>query len=140
MSENQLHSRYSVKPGRVPSAVAAVFGVGAVVFGLCWTAIASSLTAGIPYVGTFFTGFGIFFISMAVIGVLYNAYNAAHPNRIATFDIERTTTIDVDPSKQGIVPADNLNAHFCSHCGAEVAGDANFCYRCGDKLANQLRP
>ena len=77
----------SIKPGRGPSAMAAVGGVFAVIFGIFWIVMASSITSGMGGVGFIFPLFGVFFVIMAIGGVVYNAKNATSENRFSTFDI-----------------------------------------------------
>lgn len=57
----------SIKPGRGPSMMSGIAGIGAVVFGVFWTIMAVQMGAPI-----FFAAFGIIFIVMAIVGVIYN--------------------------------------------------------------------
>jgi hypothetical protein len=79
---------HSIKPGRGPSVMGAVGGVVAVVFGVFWTIMASSMTENAPGpMRFFFPLFGVLFVVMGIANVVYNLYNASNPNRLSHLDI-----------------------------------------------------
>ena len=61
----------SIKPGRGPSMMSGIAGIGAVIFGIFWTIMAVQMGAPI-----FFAAFGIIFVVTAIFGVIYNMNNA----------------------------------------------------------------
>jgi hypothetical protein len=66
----------------------AVGGVVAVIFGVFWTIMASSMTGNAPGpIRFFFPLFGVAFVVIGIAGVVYNLYNASNPNRLSEFDI-----------------------------------------------------
>ncbi|MGJ8724306.1 MAG: SHOCT domain-containing protein [Roseibacillus sp.] len=78
----------SIKPGRGPSAMAAVGGVIAVIFGIFWIGMASEISGSFGGgIASFFPLFGVLFVVVAIIGVLYNVKNATSKDRFSTFDI-----------------------------------------------------
>ena len=72
----------SIKPGRGPSMMSGIAGIGAVAFGsiLDHHGCADGRA-------DFFAAFGIIFIVMAIVGVIYNMHNATGEKRYAAFDI-----------------------------------------------------
>ncbi|MEM9280526.1 MAG: SHOCT domain-containing protein [Verrucomicrobiota bacterium] len=100
----------SIKPGRGPSAMGAVVGVFVVIFGIFWTVMVSSQTRDSPFpgVGVIFSLFGVVFVIMAIVGVIYNARNATSRNRFSSFDI---TSSEEEP--------DPLNERFGSQQAAD---------------------
>jgi len=134
---------HSIKPGRGSSLIGAVMGLGAVVFGIFWTYMAYS--NGAPL---FFAGFGVFFVVMALVGVITSIYNATQKNRISSFDITSGSE-EFDPiaKAMGFAPSrtqDDTNgtatrqydaSGFCPFCGNQVENpEHKFCARCGKKL------
>ena len=123
---------YSVKPGRGPSAFGVVGAAIAVVFGLFWTAQASS--SGAP---DFMVGFGVVFVLVAISSGFYHVYNATASNRASEFDVVHHSE-ELDPLSQhfsshpsGSNPGDDTVDGFCPYCGATVTHDFSFCPRCG---------
>lgn len=125
----------SVKPGRGPSLLSAIAGLGAAVFGIIW--IIAALKMGAPI---FMALFGIVFVVIAVAGVVYNAHNAAAENRYSEFDI---TDGDEEPDPLSLRfsnrerPASETpraGSAFCPYCGAAIREDFVYCPRCGRKL------
>ena len=64
-----------IKPGRGPSAMGALGSVIAVVFGIFWTVSAASMGAPIS-----FSIFGVLFVIVGIVQVVYNFKNAAGKN------------------------------------------------------------
>ena len=71
----------SVKPGRGPSMMNAVIGIAVALFGVFWTVMAISGGAWIM------APFGIIFVVIAIVQVIYNFKNATGKNRYSEFDI-----------------------------------------------------
>ena len=61
----------SVKPGRGPSMMSAIVGIFVAIFGVVWTIAAVSMGAGI------FGLFGLVFVAIAIVQVIYNFKNCA---------------------------------------------------------------
>lgn len=99
----------SIKPGRGPSMMSGIAGIGAVVFGVFWTIMAVQMGAPI-----FFAAFGIIFIVMAIVGVIYNMNNATGENRFSAFDI-------VDEGEE----TDPLNERFSRNVKTDSAGQTD---------------
>ena len=72
----------SIKPGRGPSAMGAVGAIIAVVFGVIWTGMASSMNAP-----PLFPLFGVLFILIGIGQAVYHFINAAGKNRFSVYDI-----------------------------------------------------
>ena len=86
-----------IKPGRGPSALGALGGIIAVVFGVFWTAMAFSMTRGAPEpFASFFPFFGVLFVVIGIANVGYNLYNATQRKRMSVFDIA-TSAEESDP-------------------------------------------
>lgn len=125
----------SVKPGRGPSFMSAVVGIFVAVFGVAWTIMAVSAGAG------FMGIFGLIFVAIAIIQVIYNFKNATGKNRYSEFDITEDDE-EVDPWNQRFGERkdereefDNRNqGNFCPYCGAKIESDFSFCQKCGKKL------
>lgn len=94
---------FGVKPGRGPSALGALAGVGAVIFGIFWTILAFSITRNSPFpmVGTIFPLFGIGFVLFGICRVVYDLRNATAQ--------DRNSLVDVVPEEQ---EQDPLNTRF----------------------------
>lgn len=141
----------SIKPGRGPSMMSGIAGIGAAVFGIFWTIMAAQ--TGVP----FFAAFGIIFVVMAVVGVIYNMKNAAGEKRYSAFDIVdegeeedplnerfgRSAKADSDERTDAEAPGsqgEHFHAgpqgenNFCPYCGAPVKETYTFCRKCGRKL------
>jgi len=134
---------YSVKPGRGPSAIGAVAGIFAGLFGVIWTIAAASM--GAP---GFMVAFGVIFIIMALVGVGYNIFNAANKNRMSSFDIT-TQNEESDPIAKAMGYDSNeynrnhqaepdsprkIPGGFCPYCGEKVKSDFDFCPKCGKDI------
>lgn len=125
----------SIKPGRGPSAMGALASVIAVIFGIFWTITAASM--GAP---GFFPLFGVLFIILGIVQVVYNLKNATGENRYSTFDIVEDGE-EPDPlGRRFGAEADGASAdmdggfRFCPYCGAKLGDEFTFCGKCGKKL------
>jgi hypothetical protein len=127
----------SIKPGRGPSAMNAVSEIGAAIFGIFWTV--TTVKIGAPII---FPAFGILFIVMAVIGIIYNVKNTAGKNRMSMFDItengEETDPIEKYIKKEGqdkeIFNA-SADVNFCPYCGKKLDQSYSYCPKCGKDLS-----
>ena len=129
----------SIKPGRGPSVMGAFGAVIAVIFGVFWTIAAVSM--GAP---GFFPLFGVLFILMGVVQVVYNLKNATGENRYSAFDIvedgEEPDPLDhrfraaSGPDRDADAPAAGGGFRFCPYCGARLGDEFTFCGKCGKKL------
>lgn len=91
---------YSIKPGRGPSGLNAISGIVAVVFGIFWTILACAITHDAPSpVGVIFPVFGVLFVIIGIVKVIYNASNATRENRFSSLDIT-TDLEEPDPLNQ----------------------------------------
>jgi hypothetical protein len=133
---------YSVKPGRGPSAMGAIGGIGAGIFGVIWTIAAASM--GAP---TFFVLFGVVFIIIAIATTVYHFHNATQKNRMSTFDIttgsEETDPIaqalghTQSPPQQDSTPHDSprrFEGDFCPFCGTKISAEFDYCPKCGKDI------
>lgn len=141
----------SIKPGRGPSMMSGIAGIGAAAFGVFWTIMAAQ--TGVP----FFAAFGIIFVVMAVVGVIYNMKNATGEKRYSAFDIVdegeeedplnerfgRNAKADSDERTDAEAPGsreERIHAvpqgenNFCPYCGAPVKETYTFCRKCGRRL------
>lgn len=125
----------SIKPGRGPSKMNALSGIFVALFGVFWTGI-------VIYFGAWFMApFGLIFIAIAVINVIYNYKNATGEERYSEYDI-------VDESEEG----DPLNrryggnnkdifdtgeaysgekSNYCPYCGKRIKSEYEYCPYCG---------
>lgn len=125
----------SIKPGRGPSMMNGIAGIGAAIFGVVWTMIAFSVGAG------FMAIFGFVFIGMAIANVIYNFKNATSENRYSMFDITYDNE-EPDPLNQkyrrqnnhSYQPSNSSKGEFCPYCGNGVKKEFEFCNKCGKKL------
>ena len=124
----------SIKPGRGPSMISAIAGIGAILFGIVWTVSASAMGGG------FMGIFGLVFIVVAIINVIYNFKNATSENRYSAFDITDETQ-EPDPLNQRFgrqipsnQPGTSGGSAFCPYCGTKVKDDFAFCHKCGKEL------
>lgn len=130
----------SIKPGRGPSAMGALGSVVAVIFGVFWTILASSMGAPV-----FFPIFGVLFIILGVVQAVYHFKNATGENRYSSFDIVDSRE-EPDPLEQRFGPDRDFretppasdgspdSSAYCPYCGAPVESDFAFCAKCGRKL------
>lgn len=137
----------SIKPGRGPSMMGAIVGAAVVIFGILWTVGAANITSeanmmfgGDPFtdtMSTIFPLFGVVFVGVAVVGVIYNLKNATGKNRYSEFDIVDGDE-EPDPLNQRFGEAgeekDAKEGSFCPYCGNKIEGDYVYCNRCGKRL------
>jgi len=135
---------YSIKPGRGPSAMGAIGGVAAAIFGVCWTIGAASM--GAPW---FFVLWGVVFVGLAVVGIAYNFHNAMQRDRMSSFDITTgqeegdpvARALGYDPRADDERPGRRdkeerrrFDGDFCPFCGAEASRDFDYCPKCGKDI------
>ena len=129
-----------IKPGRGPSAMGAVSSAVAVIFGIFWTITAASM--GAP---GFFPLFGVLFIIIGIIQVIYNLKNATGKNRFSQFDITDSNEEpdplnkmirerENEPSEFSDIDKTNTSSNFCPYCGSEITEEYIFCKNCGKKI------
>ena len=131
-------SRYSVKPGRGPSAFGAVGDVIGAVFGVIWIVFAIWLTADAPWplVKIIFPLFGVVAVIASIASAVYHTHNATQPNRFSEFDVVPSDS-EPDPvfdpqRRQTNIPS----AKFCSNCGSGLRTSDRFCSSCGQRAAD----
>lgn len=157
-NENNLkESNYnmkSIKPGRGPSMMSGIMGIGVGLFGVFWTIMAASMGGG------FIAIFGIIFVLIAISQVVYSFKNATNKDRYSILDITddseekdplnikygRTNTKNMSGDLLNSVfsdskPPENFNNinnvienNFCPFCGNKLLSDFEFCNKCGRKL------
>lgn len=129
----------SIKPGRGPSAMGFIGSIAAIIFGIFWTIMASSMGAPV-----FFPIFGVIFIILGIFQAAYNFKNATGENRFSTFDITsddeesdplnemfgKTKYHDIKRSAN----SDNSESNFCPYCGNKTDDEHKFCRKCGKAL------
>lgn len=128
----------SIKPGRGPSGMSAIASVFAVIFGIFWTIMASSMGAPI-----LFPMFGVLFVIMGIVQAVYHYKNATGENRFSSFDITDESE-ESDPIQEMLFPKNeqvnsenhiqNEKIRFCPYCGASVEENFEFCSHCGKML------
>ena len=128
----------SVKPGRGPSAMGAMGSIAAVIFGIFWTVMATSMGAPV-----FFPIFGVIFIVMGIVQALYHFKNATGENRYSEFDIVDSAE-EPDPWDQRFganrapeTPPEEPESEdfrYCPYCGARLGSGFTFCGKCGKRL------
>lgn len=115
--------------------MSAVVGIFVALFGVIWTIAAVSTGAGI------FGLFGLIFVAIAIVNVVYNFKNATGKNRYSSFDITDDGE-EIDPwnerfgEKREYMQKENIGADskYCPYCGAKAQGDFEFCNQCGKRL------
>lgn len=137
----------SIKPGRGPSGMSFIGSIYAIIFGVFWTIIATTITSGSPFgiVGVIFPLFGVIFVIFGIVQAMYHYKNARGKNRYSMFDITDSTE-ESDPANNWIKSeADNIENSFqnkfknegmryCPYCGSNLEGDYNFCPKCGKEI------
>lgn len=127
---------YSVKPGRGPSLMGGVMGLVVAVFGVFWCITAAG--AGAPW---FFVGFGVVFVTIALLGSGSSFYNATSRRRFSSFDIVAAGRepdpldpyVAETPLRDDIVPQRSKD-RFCTQCGEAADIDHRFCRACGSEI------
>lgn len=134
----------SIKPGRGPSAMGAIGSAFAVVFGIFWTVMVSSM--GGP---GFFSLFGVIFIIIGIIQFIYNIKNATSKNRMSVYDITDETE-EYDPISKFVSKSENKELdknktnfkegkfNYCPFCGAKMNEEYKFCPSCGKGLNREM--
>lgn len=127
----------SIKPGRGPSMMSGIVGIGVALFGVLWTIIAASSGGGL------FALFGVIFVAIAVVQVVYNFKNATGKNRYSSFDITDENE-EPDPFNERFgnnsyaqddrYSYTESSQNYCPYCGAKTKEDFEFCTNCGKKL------
>lgn len=127
----------SIKPGRGPSRLGMIGGIGAVLFGIFWCILAGAIGAW------FMIPFGLIFIGIALSGVFYNHHNATSENRYSIVDIvdedEETDPLNdkygkSNSAKKNTNEKEGTSATFCPFCGTSVKSSFDFCPKCGKQL------
>ncbi len=124
----------SIKPGRGPSMMGTVGSVISVIFGIAWIGIVDSM--GAPSIFVFF---GILFVILGVVNVVYNLTNATSKNRFSVYDLvdsnEERDPLDRYIKKETISKKQNdIEDFFCPYWGYRGKKDFDFCVKCGEKL------
>ncbi len=134
---------YSVKPGRGPSLIGGVAGIVVAVFGVIWTI--GALSMGAPQI---FALYGLVFVVIAIVGVVYNFINATSRNRMSTFDVTTDGEED-DPIAKALGYGDRSRSseqsqepegprrfpgEHCPFCGAKAGPDFHYCPKCGKDI------
>ena len=128
----------SVKPGRGPSMMSGISGIFVAIFGVIGIAVAVNI--GAPF---FFPLFGVVFVILAVVQVIYDFQNATGKNRHSVFDIVDENeepdpwAPDCNPPSSP-APAQPAAARYCPYCGAPTEDGFSFCTKCGKKLPEKI--
>lgn len=122
----------SVKPGRGPSMMSGVAGIFVVVFGIVWTILAAEVGGGLFFI------FGVCFVGLAIVQVIYNFKNATSQNRFSEYDITESHE-ESDPfndrfGKNNEDDASPKSNRYCPYCGNPVDDNFEYCNHCGKKL------
>lgn len=93
--------------------------------------------------------FGLIFIAIDIMSVIYNFKNATGKNRYSEYDItdgteepdpfnerfnSNSTHADNYSSDSNQNASQNTESKFCPYCGTKVEADYEFCNNCGKKL------
>jgi len=115
--------------------MSAIMGIFVALFGVFWTIMAIGMGAG------FMAPFGIIFIIISIIGVIYNFKNATSKNRYSSFDIVDQQQ-EPDPFNERFGNSyynsgyfqQGTGSEFCPYCGNRVKKEFEFCNKCGKRL------
>lgn len=113
----------SIKPGRGPSKMDAVFSFAFALFGLFWTGSAMDMGA------TIMVPFGLIFVGLGIYMGVYSLKNATSEERYSIVDI-----VDEDEEGDPLNRKYGKKKDFCPYCGERVDEDFDFCPKCGKKL------
>jgi len=134
-----------IKPGRGPSGMSFIGSIVVVIFGVFWTIMAASITAGSPFgiIGIIFPLFGVLFIILGVVQAIYHYKNATGKDRYSIIDIVDSNE-EGDPSDNWIKNRNegdmetqnsiNSEINYCPYCGAKANNDYTFCPKCGKSI------
>jgi hypothetical protein len=117
----------------------AMGSVVAIFFGIFWTVMASSMGGPV-----FFPIFGVMFIGIGVVQLIYNVKNAIGKNRMSIVDITEDGE-EKDPLDQIFVKEREKDVReqgaktltefvFCPYCGQKLDKSYRFCPACGKSL------
>lgn len=117
----------------------AMGSVFAIIFGIFWTIMAGSMGAPI-----FFPIFGVLFIGMGVVQLIYHLKNATGKNRMSIVDITEEGE-EEDPLNQYFGDSQRVETEekhpnpgaefaFCPYCGHKLDNLYRFCPSCGKPL------
>ena len=122
----------SIKPGRGPSMMGGFVGIVVALFGVFWTFAAAMMGGGI------FALFGVVFVAIAVVNVVYNFRNAFGRNRFSEYDItgegEEPDPLNIHFGAQKPGASGVTGGEYCPWCGARIDCTFEFCHKCGKKL------
>lgn len=116
--------------------MSAIVGIFVAIFGVVWTIAAVSMGAGI------FGLFGLAFVAIAIVQVIYNFKNATGKNRYSSFDITEEGE-ELDPWNERFgekreraytAQSTSADSKYCPYCGAKAEGGFAYCNQCGKKL------
>lgn len=142
----------SIKPGRGPSGMGFIGSIIAVVFGILWIVVASSITRPMNQFSSFgfepdpvdsafsiFPLFGLLFIAGAIASAVYNYRNYKGKDRYSIIDIvdsseESNPLNEKAAGRAGQAQTSNPAGSFCTECGRRLDGDFAFCPGCGKAL------
>ncbi|MCL2141156.1 MAG: zinc ribbon domain-containing protein [Dehalococcoidia bacterium] len=118
----------NVKPGRGPSGLSAIVGIVIAIAGISMVMQAASF--GAP---SFFIFFGVAFVVVSIVMVIYNLINATSNNRFSSFDItdENEEPDPISKRFRSDTPSSDSPGNFCPYCGTPAAHDYSFCKKCG---------
>lgn len=121
----------SVKPGRGPSMMGGIIGIAVAAFGVIWTVMA--IAGGVWIMAPF----GIIFVIISVIDVIYNFKNATGKNRYSQYDITDENE-EPDPLNERFggneYKRNTEKGEYCPYCGEKTQRDFEYCPKCGRKL------
>ncbi|WP_352419267.1 zinc ribbon domain-containing protein [Proteiniborus sp.] len=133
----------SIKPGRGPSGMSFMGSIIAIIFGIFWTIMASSMTSGFGIVGVFFPLFGILFIIIGIVQAVYHYKNATGKDRYSMYDITDSTE-EEDPANKWIRSAQKnsesdekiseTDTNYCPYCGVQLGNEFLYCPKCGKRI------
>ena len=135
----------SIKPGRGPSGLNAVAGIGVVMFGLFWTGMAVMITRGTGAIGYIFPLFGVIFVFFGIVQVIYHLKNATGKERFSLMDIvdkreegdlsDRWINNEIaSGGSDGDSTLDSGQFNYCPYCGYKLDSAYMYCPKCGKSV------